>query len=334
MNQMKNKILITGATGFIGSHLAEQLTKDGNDIRCLVRKTSSKAAVDYLKSLGAELVYGDALDKESLRIAINDVSIIYHLAAIFNYMTPEDKTFDVNVEGTKNLLDVCLNSDIKKFILCSTIGVMGPTGRNPACETTPCNPDTSAYARSKYEEEKLALNYFSKYKLPLVVIRPAPVYGPKGFYSWYNTFKMTAQGKSNFILGSGENLVSAVYVTDVVQGLILAEEKGRIGEVYIIAEKSTTLKNFSKMLAEILGVKPPTKSIPSWLAKLMAYFYEVKSKVDGKEPLFTRATINFAISDHIYDTSKAKRELGYEPKVSLEKGTKQTIEWFRENKYL
>lgn len=324
------RVLVTGATGFIGRRLTESLVQDGRQVRCLVRPASPPTVLDDLRGRGVDLVSGDLMDRASLAKAVEDVDVIYHLAAIFDYAAPRAITFKVNVEGTRNLLDACRSVRLEKFIHCSTIGVMGRTGRVPADETRPCHPEDAPYPRSKFEAEGLVREYHRRFGLPAVVVRPAAVYGPRD-HTLLNMFQLALRGRFNAILGSGENLVSFVHVTDVVRALLLAEAKGRVGEAYIVANGSTTLGRFMETIARTLGTPPPTRHVPIGLVKFMAVLSAGKSRLVGGKPTFTRSSIDFATSDRVYDISKARNELGYEPRIGLEEGMRETVGWYRAN---
>ncbi len=169
-------ILITGATGFIGTHLAKDLTEKGENIKCLVRHSSPKAAVQFLSGLGAKLVIGDLTDKNSLGEAVKGVDTVFHLGGGGRMDTPEDICFRINVDGTRNLMEACLSQGgVKSFVHVSTCGVMGNIKNPPADETYPYQPENMAYSRAKTEAEKVALSY--KDRLPVRVVRFPLAYG-------------------------------------------------------------------------------------------------------------------------------------------------------------
>ncbi|MCZ7381424.1 MAG: NAD-dependent epimerase/dehydratase family protein [Candidatus Methanoperedens sp.] len=327
------KALVTGGTGFIGSHLVDSLVSKGHEVRVLLRKKSN---TKYLENLDVEKVYSDLNDKNSLKKAVENVDVVFHLGAIFNYWVPRDLIFDVNVNGTKNILDACLDANIDRFVHCSTIGVMGPTGTSPVNETAPYNPGGSTYTQSKCEAEKLVLKYYAEQKLPVTVIRPAVVYGPRCFYGMYDGITAAANGKLSAILGPGDNYVSLVYVSDVVQGFELAAGKEKaVGEIYIIAdERPQTLNELFITMAKVFEINPPKRHVPVQVAKFMAFIYEMKASLTGGTPMFTGHSIDFMMTNHAYDISKAKLDLGYESKISFEEGLKRTIDFYRENGYI
>lgn len=171
------KTLVTGATGFIGSHLVKALVEQGKDVRCLVRKTSD---TQYLNELGVELFYGDLLYKESLQEVAKNVNIVYHLAGIVHSKKSSDY-YKINTNGTQNLVEVFLSEKIERFVYLSSIAAVGPNREHGILlnEQSPCRP-IDPYGRSKLGAEKLLMNFFKKYGFPIVIIRPPTVYGPSG----------------------------------------------------------------------------------------------------------------------------------------------------------
>ncbi len=339
-----NKILITGATGFIGNHLARSLTEKGENIRCLVRKSSRKEAIDYLNSLGVELSYGDLLDKHSLETALEDIDTVFHLGGGGRISMSKETQDKINIEGTKNILDACLKQKkIKRFIHISTCAVMGDIkGNTPGDETYPPNPSNLAYSKAKTEAEKIALSY--KDKIPLVVVRFPGVYGIPlrkgdaddigGVTPVLMIFSAIKNSQWRYI-GDGKNYVHLFHVDDAVNGLELAAKKGVLGEIYIIGDrKSIRMDEMVEIGARLLNVENPKGHIPVSVAKFFATFFELKAKIFGGTPQMSREMITGFIGNLYIDTSKARRKLGYEPKVSLEEGMKSTIKWFEKNEYL
>lgn len=338
-----DRILITGATGFIGSHLAKNLVESGKDTRCLVRRSSSNVAIDYLSNLGVELVYGDLLDKEAIRKAINGINTIFHLGGGGTLGTPKDICYKMNVEGTRNLLDACVEQGTaQKFVHVSTVGVLGDIKNPPADETWPHNPENIVYSRAKAEAEKVALSY--KNRVPLIVVRFPPVYGPPvikdepyriaGVTPVLTILSSIKKGEWRYI-GDGQNLIHWVYIDDAVHGLELAAERGRMGEIYIIAdEKAVAMKETVEIAARVMNVDVPKGHIPVPVARFFAVFFELRAKLFGGTPRISREMVTSFIANRSFDISKAKRELNYEPKVDLEEGMKETVRWYKENGYL
>lgn len=337
-------ILITGATGFIGTHLATKLAKKGRPTRCLVRESSLEAAREHLSGLGAEIVHGDLTDPGSLGTAVEDVTTVFHLGGGGTVqMMSMDDYLRINVDATRNILDACVESGtVKRFVHMSTCGVMGNIEHPPADETAPYHPEAVAYSRAKTEAEKLALTYADR--LSLVVVRMPGVYGPplvKGDPSRISgvsplplLLSMIKRGRWRYI-GDGQTLTHWVYIDDAVEGLLLAAERGGGGEIYIIAgERWLTMQAFVETAARALGVEPPTRHIPVPVARVAATVAELAGRILGRTPALRREMINAFLVNRAFDISKARRDLGYEPKVGLDEGMAATVRWLEQNGHL
>lgn len=327
------KALVTGGSGFIGGHLVDALVSNGQNVRVLVRKTSN---INHLRGKGIELAYGDLMDKNSLKRAVNDVEIVYHLAASLN-PSLDEITYKVNVIGTKNLLDECINRNIKKFIYCSSIAALGLSSEKTILdENSPCN-STTTYGKSKYEAERLILRLFYKKNFPGVIIRPSLVYGP-GDNPWSISSKLFQTIHKGFfpIIGSGNSLISLCYVENLIQGLILAEEKENSeGGTYFISDpRPYTINEIVSTIAREEGVEIFRLHIPAWLANVAGFSLEILGKTFGFKPPLSRNIVKAMINGLVCNISKARKELGYEPKIDLKEGVKRTIGWYKENKLL
>ncbi len=270
-----------------------------------------------------KISYGDLLDKTSLEKAVKDVDTIYHLAAVVDYLAPKELMFKVNVLGTKNLLEV---SKGKKFIYLSSTAVMGKKFKEiPVNEETPCKP-SNYYGWTKYQAEKLVK------KNNGIIIRSTDVFG-KGFKEGYYFIISKLEKNELPIIGSGKNFIHWIHVSDLVQALLLAKERGKPGEVYLVAGKEVkTLKECIELLCKYLGVEPPKKHIPIWFAKLTAYSSMIKKKIRGVRPELIPEYIDKMTSNRTFDISKAKKELGFEPKVSYEEAAKEMVEEYKKSK--
>ncbi|MFA6097633.1 MAG: NAD-dependent epimerase/dehydratase family protein [Candidatus Paceibacterota bacterium] len=339
----QNRILITGATGFIGSHLVKDLAEKGFKIRCLVKYSSSKDALDFLNNLETELFYGDLNDKESLENAVKGIDYVFHLGGGGRVGMSKEIQCRINIEGTKNILEACVsNGNIKKFIHVSTCAVMGDIKNGPADETYPLNPANMAYSYAKTEAEKVALSY--KDRIHLVVVRFPGVYGIPlikgepdrigGVTPILMIFSAVKHGKWRYV-GEGKNFIHLFYIDDAVRGLELSHEKGRAGEIYIIGDKqSIRMVEMVRTAANVLHVEEPNGHVPVSIARIFALVSELGAKLFGGIPVMSREMVTGFISNLYIDTSKARKELGYESKVSLEAGMKQTVEWYKANGYL
>lgn len=328
---MDKKVLVTGASGFTGGHLCRHLVTKGYDVRALVRKTSN---INDLKKLDVEIAVGDITEPGSLDKAVKGIEIVYHVAALYRQENVPRKLFwDVNVNGTKNLLEASLGAGVQRFIHCSTVGVQGEISNPPANETHPYNPGDE-YQMSKMEGEKLACHFFRENEFPGVIVRPVGIYGP-GDTRFLKLFKHIKNGK--FIMfGSGNVLYHLTYIDDLVHGFQLCgEKKEALGQTYnICGNEYVTLNQLVAIIAEALKVPAPRIRLPFWPLWVAGVLCEGICKPLGIEPPIYRRRADFFRKDRAFDISKAKRDLGYEPKVDLETGIRLTAEWYRENKLL
>jgi nucleoside-diphosphate-sugar epimerase len=336
------KILVTGGTGFIGSHLVGTLVRKGHDVRCLVRKTSS---VENLQKLGVELVYGDITELDSLEKALSGIDVVCHLAGILGQWGVSHRVYwNINVKGTQNILQASLRQSVKRFIHCSSAGVVGPVRNPPANESYPYAP-SNIYEQTKAESEKLVVEYLKK-GLAATILRPEFVYGP-GDMHLLPLFR-TIQKRMFPIIGNGKSLLHPTYVDDVVQCFLLClENEKAVGETYFVAgEAPVTVKELTSIIAEELKVQAPFLHIPRWLSYIGASLTELLSsslpRRSGKlnislsrfkKPLLTRSQVEFFTQHRAFDISKAKQELGYHP-IELRQGIRQTIHWYQRNGYL
>lgn len=315
-------IAVTGATGFIGGHLVDRLIQR-HEVKALVRKTSN---TQRLEQQGVKLVYGDMLRVDSFDRLVNDVSVVYHVAAQV-YKGSFSDFWNANFHGTANLLKACLGKSLDRIVHISSIGVTGSIKNPPGDESHPYNP-SSPYDYSKCEAEKIMLKHHREHGLPVTVVRPAAVYGPRNKY-FFRVFEWLEKGFFPLI-GRMNNFTHTSYVENLIDGTILAgEKKQAIGEVYIIAdEKPVTWRQFFQEIANAMGAPPPKISIPVTLVKLSALLFELQSSIFKSEPFLTQYWVDELTKNYAYDITKAKRELGYIPKVGLREGMQRTIEHY------
>jgi len=327
------KVMVTGATGFIGSNLARELLKQGYQVKALVRKDSNRKNID---GLDIEVVIGDLRDRTSLDKALNGCEALFHVAASYTLWSAESKDIYItNLKGTENILAAALAGGIERIVYTSTESTIGiPKNGNLANEEIEIDPDNLAghYKRSKYMAEKLALGMCGD-GLPLVIVNPTMPVGPLDI-------KPTPTGqiivdflnrKMPAYVNTGFNVVD---VEDVAKGHILALEKGRIGERYILGNKNLTLKEIFVILESISGVKAPRFRIPIWFALGMAYMDEFFSgKVLRRHPRVPLAGVKTARSFRHFDCSKAIQEFGL-PQTPVEVALEKAVRWFNENEYI
>lgn len=318
------KVLITGAGGFIGSHLVDSQLEQGHNVRAV------DLHLDLLQHQSAhphlETFHGDITDENLLRKLVDGVDIVYHLASAHLDVSLSDEHYRrVNVGATLSLLEAAREAGVKRFVHCSSVGVIGDVENPPANETTDCHP-TNIYERTKLEGEREALAYSRRTGFPVVVGRPAWVYGPR----CPRTSKlMRTISKGRFLFfGDGQNMRHPVYISDAVKGLELcASAEGVNGEVFIIAgENAVEVSELVKVMSEVLGVRSPKLHLPIPLGLLAGYSLEAAFKLIGKQPPFSRRSVDFFLKHNAYDIGKAKRILGYQPQIDLRTGLQKTIQ--------
>jgi nucleoside-diphosphate-sugar epimerase len=319
---------LTGATGFTGQYLCNELLKRGYQVFALIRK-ESRHKKKNLKNL--EWIEGDLSDPPSLKNQLPRTDLLFHIGALYRQEGVSKELFSrVNVEGTRILLDEAVRNNVERFIHCSTVGVQGEILNPPAKETAPYNPGDH-YQESKVEGEKIVLSYISQQKINGVIIRPVGIYGP-GDTRFLKLFRYIYQQKFRMI-GNGKALYHLTFVEDLVDGIILtSEKKGISGEIYTLGgNEYLPLDELVKRIAEILKKPAPGKHLPLWPVYIASFLCEMACRPLKIEPPLFRRRLDFFTKDRAFDISKAKTELGYDPKVSLDEGLKRTAEWYLKN---
>jgi nucleoside-diphosphate-sugar epimerase len=325
------KALVTGATGFIGSHLVEALLERGDHVRCLLRKTSD---LKWLKNLPIEVVNGDCNDQTSLREAVKGVDQVFHLAGVTKAVK-EETYFEVNASGTENLIHACLenNPHLQKFIYLSSQAAAGPcrNGRKKK-ESDPCQP-VSPYGLSKRMGEELALSH--SHELPLLILRPSAVYGPRD-RDIYTFFKLLTKKIKPCLYGQDQHL-SLCYVQDVIQAILLAAEaKESGGEIFFLSDgQDYRMEEVGDTIAQVMGVNAICIRVPKWVIFRIASFSEYLSKFSKRPSLISKGKAEEMVQkDWGCDITKARTVLGFEPRIQLEEGAKLTYDWYKKENWL
>ncbi len=320
--------LVTGASGFVGGWMVDHLVRQGVKVRAMIK---DKGKAGPLRKPGVEIVLADLRDGPSLKKAVEGITGVYHIAGLFRQAgLPESVFRDVNAEGTRRMLDASIAAGVRRFIHCSTVGVLGHVENPPANEETPYHPG-DMYQRSKMEGEKIALDYFRTGRIPGVVIRPAMIYGP-GDLRMLKMFRMIAR-KRFFYVGRGDARVHFIDVRDLVRAFELAMQKEQCnGGIYIIAgERSLPLHEMAALVARQLGVPAPWLHIPvkpmQWLGSLCE---ALCTPLNIPPPLYRRR-VDFYTKSRWFDGSKAERDLGFKPAKRLEDELADIVEWYRSN---
>ncbi|MGC1275419.1 MAG: NAD-dependent epimerase/dehydratase family protein [Planctomycetaceae bacterium] len=324
-------VLVTGATGLVGSHVAERMRHLGISTRALARAT---ADTSLLQSWGVEIVAGDLTDAASLRAATNRATVVVHCAAKVGDWGPIDDYRRVNVDGLHKLLDAVQSTgSLKRFVHISSLGVYEARDHYGTDETTPASlSGIDGYTRTKAESEKLVCDRIRESNLPAVVLRPGFIYGPRDRTVLPRILGRLKDGSFKF-LGSGEQLLNNTYVGNVVEAVLLAIRRDDVvGEVFNITDgKLVTKRQFAGAIARRAGLPEPTKKVPLPVAKTAAKVLEAVYRVLGKReaPLPSMATVKFLGLNLDYSIDKARDRLGYDPPTSFDEGMDRTFDWLK-----
>ncbi len=323
--------MVTGATGFIGSHLVEALVKRKVKVRCLLRKRSDPR---WLEGLPIEKVYGDFDEPSSLKEAVKDVDRVFHLAGVTKAVK-EETYFRVNAQGTDRLIHACLeeNPNLQRFVLVSSQAASGPSqGGGNKTETDPCCP-VSPYGRSKRMGEELAMAH--RQEIPIVVLRPSAVYGPRDT-DMYALFKVVSKGFIPTFWGMN-GYFSLCYVEDVVEAILLSAEAAHAsGEIFFVSDGCRyRMEEVGETLARAMGVRGVRVPVPKAAFWGVASASEAFSRLSGKPALINRGKAQEMLQcDWGCDISKARNLLGFVPRFDLFEGAKRTYAWYRQEKWL
>lgn len=328
---MKIISVVTGASGFVGSHLVDKLLAEGHHVKCILRKSSSR---QWLENKPVEIIDCGLFDKEVLKDVLIDADYLFHIAGVVKSKNKEGY-FNGNVETTKVLLDVIVevNSKIKRVVISGSMTACGPSLNGiPSTEETVEHPITT-YGKSKLAQENLAKTYMDK--IPITICRLHAVYGERDteIYKVFQTYKMGLMT----LVGFDEKRLNLIHVADTVEGMYKAAlSKKTIGQIYFLAsEKSYTWPEVSRAIAKAFGRKALTIRFPHFLVYTVAAFAEFFSLFSSKAATFNlEKAKDFVQAGWTCDVSKAMRDFGFKQSVSLDDGMKRTIEWYRKMKWL
>jgi dihydroflavonol-4-reductase len=321
------KVLVTGGTGFVGSHIVDQLLEKKYNIRCLIRKSSD---TKWLDKKPIEYVYGDLFDESALAKAVEGVDYVYHSAGVTKAKTPEGY-YRGNATGTKNILDATIrhNPNLKRFVHISSGAAVGPSeSKTPITEEAPANPLTT-YGRSKWQAEEECMRVMDK--LSITIVRPPAVYGQrdKDVFEFFNTMSKGLQP----MVGFWEKYVSLIHITDLVRGIIMAGESANSkGQTYFITSKEVYgWKEIGEVTRRVLGKSALRLRLPEFGIYVIAAFAELFSKFSPKPALINFEKARDMVQDYwIFDHQKAERDFGFVQRISLEDGIRQTIAWYKD----
>jgi len=325
------KTLVTGATGFIGSAVVRCLLDRGREVRCYAEPGAKTTNLD---GLDVEIVTGDVTDRAAVGSALVGCDVLYHLAAIYKLWMPDNSLiYDVNVEGTKTVLFAAMRADLQRVVYTSSIAAVGlPKDGELADETSPFNSwaDSNAYIRSKWLSERDALRFASE-GVPIVVVNPAFPFGERDIAPT-PTGRFVVEAIHHRVPAYPAGGFNAVDVEDVAEAHVLAEEKGRIGERYILGSHNLTYREFYDAVTDVAGLPPIKRKLPTRLMWGMAWAMDRVADVTGKHPQITYKAARYASRKAWFDCTKAHTELGM-PRTPLRDTIERSIRWFRDNGY-
>lgn len=322
---------VTGATGFLGSHLVDQLLEKGHEVHVLVRKSSN---LQWLLGKPVRFHYGDlARNRRGLSEGVQSADYVFHIAGVIAARRAETY-YQVNTIGTANLLEACLESPrLKNIIVVTSLAAHGPgEAETPARETDPCRPITD-YGKSKQDAELVVSRY--RDRLPITVVRPPAIYGPRDV-AILNFFKLAKRGLLCVPMGSPCH-INIAHVLDVVQGILLAaEQPGAVGETFHIGdEQDYSWEEITHWMGRALHKKPLILKIPKELYYGAGLLAEGGAWLLRKTPLLNRGQAkNFVQKNWRMDIHKAKKILGFRPQVPLPQGLEQTAVWYENERWL
>jgi nucleoside-diphosphate-sugar epimerase len=322
------QILVTGANGFVGAALSKKLLEQGENVRGLVREKSN---LSILHNLNLKTVIGSLEDFKSLKTAVNNIHTVYHVAAAVLDWGPWDYFHKVNVEGTRNLLKASIEAGVKRFIYISTVEVHSFIGEQNMDESSPQFPTRFPYCQSKREAEDVVMSFHRHGKIIATIVRPGHVYGPGDHASLLRMVNLLKQGTLAYIRG-GRSLGAFTYIENLVDGIILAGTKKRaFGEIYIITDGiKLTWREYFEKLTKAMYISKPKISINIHFAYLLASILEFiysTFKINSR-PLITRYIVDHLKGDFHFCIDKAKRELGYHPRVTTDEAIQKTAKWY------
>jgi dihydroflavonol-4-reductase len=319
-------VLVTGATGFVGANLVRALLADGRRVRVLVRPTSNRNA---LTGCSVEIVHGDILEADSLSRAVAGCRLAFHVAADYRLWVPDSTVlYRNNVDGTRNVLEACAQAGVERVVYTSSVGTLGiPKDGRPGTEATPVSlrDMIGPYKRSKFLAERVAEDYAAR-GLPVVIVNPSNPIGP-----WEVKPTPTGQMIVDFVkgrmFGTLDTGLNLVHVADVARGHILAGEKGRVGEKYILGNRNCSLTEIFEMLAQITGLAAPRFRVPYALIWCAAVANEGHARLTRRSPRVPLTGVRMARKRMYFSPEKAVMDLGL-PQTPVEQALRDAVEWF------
>ena len=326
------RVLVTGATGFTGGHLARALAARGEVVSALVRTESPAAAA--LARAGVTLVTGDLRDPQALAAAAGGVDIVYHIAAIYRQAGLADSVYRaVNALAVKDVIEAAARGGVRRVVHCSTVGVHGDVEHPPANEDAPLRPG-DVYQVTKLEGEELARAAGARLGVEVTIARPTGIYGP-GDRRLLKLFRGVVRRRW-ITLGAGEIYYHLTFIDDLVDGLRLCgTHPAAANRTYILAgEEVTTLNELVALIADVAGVPAPARHLPVWPVWIAGAVCEAVCRPLAIEPPIFRRRVDFFTKSRAFDITRARTEIGFAPRVGTREGVRRTLDWYRTEGWL
>ena len=326
------RVLVTGATGFTGGHLARALAARGDVVSALVRTEGPAASA--LADAGITLVAGDLRDPQALAAATGGVDVVYHIAAIYRQAgLGHDVYRAVNARAVRNVIDAAARGGVRRVVHCSTVGVHGDVEHPPANEDAPLKPG-DVYQATKLEGEELARDAGERLGIEVTIVRPTGIYGP-GDRRLLKLFRAVARRRW-VTLGDGEIYYHLTFIDDLVDGFRLCgTHPDAANRTFILAGgEVTTLNGLVALVAEVAGVPVPTRHWPVWPFWTAGAVCEAICAPFGIEPPIFRRRVDFYTKSRAFDIARARAEIGYAPSVGLRDGIARTLAWYRQHGWI
>jgi nucleoside-diphosphate-sugar epimerase len=323
-------VLVTGATGLLGSHVTDLLVGAGQRPRVLVRPGE---ALNGLADAHVDVAWGDMQDRDSLQAAVRGVDRVLHCAARTGPWGPELEYRRTNVSGLKDFVDVALAAGVRRFVHVSSVTVHGVDVDGDADETAQLRAEPNPYCASKVAGERLLAGLIRSQAAPVTIVRPGWIYGPRDTAS-FGRFATLIQRRQMLMIGRGDNHVPLIYVRDAAQGVVLAAESDKaVGNAYVLVnDEPVTQRDYLNAIARELGAPAPSRRIPYRFAVALGTIAESATRVarSRQPPPVTRFGVQLLGGENRYSIGRARRDLGFSPQIGVAEGVRRGVEWYRD----